>query len=378
MKYTVEIKTQLVTRFLDGESMSALSSETGIPKSTLYSWVQLHIPTKSHLDRSPTIHQYNTLKSHAKKLENMIEVLQKVGCCVSSPLKEKLNAMEALHGEYSVRALCDALKVPRGTYYNHIFRNKRNNSVYIKQREELKPIIQSVFDEHRQIFSAAKVTAVLQDRGYKTSEKTVRSLMREMGLSSVSPGSKRDYQIWKKGENRNIVQQQFTAVAPNKVWVSDVTYFNYNNTAYYLCVIIDLYSRKVVAHRISKKNSTALVTKTFRVAYAARQPEPGLIFHSDRGSAYISKTFSKLLHDCKAVQSLSRSGKPHDNAVSESFFSYLKREELYRRQYKSETNFFRSIDEYIQFYNQKRPHYYLNYKTPDKAEETADMKPASQ
>lgn len=142
-----------------------------------------------------------------------------------------------------------------------------------------------------------------------------------MSSVSVSPSSKRDYQSWKKGENRNILQQKFTAEAPNKVWVSDITYFNYNSTAYYLCVIIDLYSRKVVAHRISKKNSTALVTKIFRAAYTARQPGPGLIFHSDRGSAYISKAFSKLLHDCKAVQSLSRSGKPHDNAVSESFFS---------------------------------------------------------
>jgi len=233
MKYTSELRTQLVARFLDGESMSAISAETGIPKSTLYSWVQPHIPTKSHLDRSPTIRQYNTLKSHAEKLESMIEVLQKVECCISSPLKEKLAAMETLHGEYSVRVLCDALKVPRGTYYNHIFRSKRDNSVYAKQREVLKPIIQSVFDEHRQVFSAAKITAVLQDRGYRTSEKTVRSLMREMGLASVSPSSKRNYQIWKKGENRNIVQQQFTAEALNKVWVSDVTYFHYNGTAYY-------------------------------------------------------------------------------------------------------------------------------------------------
>lgn len=321
MKYSTELKFQLITRFLDGESISTISAEADIPKSTLYSWVQLHIQIKSHLDRPPTIHQYNTLKSHAEKLESMIEVLQKVECCASSPLKEKLAAMEALHGEYSVRVLCDALKVPRGTYYNHIFRSKRDNSVYVKQREVLKPIIQNVFDEHRQVFSAAKVTAVLQDRGYRTSEKTVRSLMRELGLSSVSPSSKRDYQSWKKGENRNILQQKFTAEAPNKVWVSDITYFNYNSTAYYLCVIIDLYSRKVVAHRISKKNSTALVTKIFRAAYTARQPGPGLIFHSDRGSAYISKAFSKLLHDCKAVQSLSRSGKPHDNAVSESFFS---------------------------------------------------------
>ena len=76
MKYSTELKSQLITRFLDGESISTISAEADIPKSTLYSWVQLHIQIKSHLDRPPTIHQYNTLKSHAEKLESMIEVLQ--------------------------------------------------------------------------------------------------------------------------------------------------------------------------------------------------------------------------------------------------------------------------------------------------------------
>ena len=158
---------------------------------------------------------------------------------------------------------------------------------------------------------------------------------------------------WKKNENKNVLQQNFTVKQPNEVWVSDVTYFNHNGLVYYLCVIMDLFSRKIIAHKISKKHSTQLITKTFKAAYQLRTPQPGLIFHSDRGAPYTSYAFRELLYKNQIKQSLSRSGKPHDNAVSESFFSSLKREELYRRKYRSERELYRYIDEYIDFYNKK-------------------------
>lgn len=92
------------------------------------------------------------------------------------------------------------------------------------------------------------------------------------------------------------------------------------------------------------------------------------MFHSDQGSQYTSKTFRQLLRMNKVVQSFSAPGQPHDNAVMESFFSYMKREEIYRTQYKSEQQFVKSIDKYIEFYNTQRPHSILNYKTPEQFE----------
>ena len=133
----------------------------------------------------------------------------------------------------------------------------------------------------------------------------------------------------------------------------------------HVCVILDLFSRKVVAHRVSPKNSTYLVTSTFRQAYQNRNEPQQLMFHSDQGPQYTSNTFRKLLRMNKVVQSFSKSGRPHDNAVAESFFASMKREEVYRTQYCSEHQFMRSIDTYIEFYNTKRPHSTLNYKTPD-------------
>jgi transposase InsO family protein len=107
-----------------------------------------------------------------------------------------------------------------------------------------------------------------------------------------------------------------------------------------------------------------LITFTFRKASDERKPNPGLIFHSDRGTQYTSFAFEKLLQKQQAVQSFSRSGKPHDNAVMESFFAYFKKEELYRRRYNSEKEFLGGIDNYIAFYNGRRPHGALHYKTP--------------
>ena len=98
------------------------------------------------------------------------------------------------------------------------------------------------------------------------------------------------------------------------------------------------------------------------------------MFHSDQGAQYTSKTFRKLLRMNKVVQSFSKSGQPHDNAVMESFFASMKREEIYRTQYKSEQQFIKSIDTYVEFYNKQRPHSTLNYKTPDQFEATYEDK----
>ena len=106
-----------------------------------------------------------------------------------------------------------------------------------------------------------------------------------------------------------------------------------------LCVIIDLFSRRVVGYRVSKKNSTHLVTATFGQAFEAREHPTDLPFHSDRGGQYISDTFMELLRSYGVRQSFSNSGRPYDNAVAETFFSTFKKEEAYRRDYSSEANF---------------------------------------
>ena len=105
-----------------------------------------------------------------------------------------------------------------------------------------------------------------------------------------------------------------------------------------------------------------------------RNAPQSLMFHSDQGAQYTSKAFRKLLRMNKVVQSFSKSGQPYDNAVMESFFASMKREEIYRTQYKSEQQFIKSVTSYIEFYNTQRPHSTLNYKTPDQFETIYESK----
>ena len=186
----------------------------------------------------------------------MIQVLKTVSCTVSSPLQEKLKAMEPLYGQFSVHALCDALEVSRGTFYNHIFRNKKDNTLAAKRREMLKMQIQSIYDDSEQIYGAGKITAILQKQGVKTSQKYASQLMKELGISSVTTTAKKEYKRWERGQNRNFLLQQFQTERPNQVWGSDITVFKFRDKYYYLCVIIDLFSRKVISYRISHKSSS--------------------------------------------------------------------------------------------------------------------------
>lgn len=151
---------------------------------------------------------------------------------------------------------------------------------------------------------------------------------------------------------------------PNEVWVSDVTYFRPQNRNHYIYVILDLFSRKVIAHKVSKKNRTQLITSTFKSAWEERNPELELLFHCDQGAQHTSHRFQELLRSHAVVQSFSNSGKPYDNAVAESFSASLKKEELYRKDYVSESDLRKSVSTYMEFYNMKRPHRTLKNRTP--------------
>ena len=164
-----------------------------------------------------------------------------------------------------------------------------------------------------------KIAAVLRSQGETVSDQFVSNIMRDMNLKSIRTTSKKEH--LRDRRRQNILKQKFDANSPNKVRASDVTYFRYNGCFYYICAVIDLFSRKIIAHKISKTNSTQLTKSTLMTAINARKPSHKLVFHSDNGSNYISKTFEKILAENDIEHSLSRPGNPHDNAVCESFFS---------------------------------------------------------
>jgi len=198
----------------------------------------------------------------------------------------------------------------------------------------------------------------------------VYRLMKSMSLpkmSTVKPMS--TYPKSEHGEYTNHLEQRFNPTAPNLVWVSDITYVKVAGRFCYICVIIDLFSRKVIAYKTSVKIDTRLVLDTFRMAYSKRGCPKGGMFHSDRGSQYTAKEFRREIDIAEFVQSFSAKGHPYDNAVVESFFKYLKKEELNRRSYNTLNELNLSLFEYIEgFYNPRRPHYSNDLMSPDEKE----------
>lgn len=165
MKRTKEDKQKLIDRYFQGEAMSDICLDSGVAKSTFYEWLKPY-KSKATKDGVPVdANAFYKQKQHIQKLEQIIEVLQIVNCTTSAPLKERMEELEILQGQYSVRVLCAALKVDRGTFYNHIKRNKKADNSYKERREQLCEHIKRVYDESNQIFGAKKIKAILSEEG---------------------------------------------------------------------------------------------------------------------------------------------------------------------------------------------------------------------
>ncbi len=371
MKYGEKFKLKLVDEYYNGRSATDICFENQLPRSTFYTWLKPYQTETTKSGYKVNTNEFIKLNQKLEKQYQIIEVLRTVNCTMSASLKDKLYELEKLHGQYSVHVLCEALDVARGTYYNHVFRNKKDNNSYQSRRDELSKQIKKVFDESNQIFGANKIKVILSERGINVSVKMVSELMKEMNISSIRTNSKKIYEKQRiKDKKQDILNMNFSVSAPNQVWTSDVTEFKIKGKRYYICVIIDLYARKVIAYKISLRQSTQLVTSTFKNAYSKRNPEKGLIFHSDRGAPYISNKFRLLLKKMNVEQSFSPKSKPTHNAVAEAFFANFKQEELYRRNYSSEREFREYVQEYMELYNVKRPHSTLSNKTPSSYEST--------
>ena len=367
-KYSQEQKEHILKCYLSGESVLSIQKNSGIPRSTMYHWIKEYNHNHQSKGHVINLKDYNDLNRKYERCLTIIKILQSSPCLASDSVDEKYYAVEDLLLEgYNVNVICAALHMSKGTYYNRKLRGKHGNTKDKLRRDELTPVVEKIYHESNQIYGPGKVAAVMNDRGYPVGVATISKIMHENGWFSIRGGAKALYEMNQK-RKENILKQQFTVSRPNKVWVSDVTYYTYNQIRYYICVIIDLFARKVVAWKIYKKNSTQLTKKTFMQAYSSREITDDLLFHSDQGSNFVSKTFMNYLKGLNVKQSFSKPGRPYDNSVCESFFSNFKQEELYRHEYKTAEDLKRGINKYMVFYNNERPHSVIRYQTPNKAE----------
>ena len=267
-----------------------------------------------------------------------------------------MNAVHALRHEHAVTTLCRVLKVNRSSYYKH-FNSKESERA--KENRRIKICILQIYSEAKCRYGAQKMRKVLEtNHGISISQGRVYRLMKQMQLPKMST-IKPKCQYAKQSDDKSccsILKQNFNPNEPNKAWYSDITYIKVGSRFCYLCVIIDLFSRRVIAYTSSKRIDTKLVLETFESALKNRNYPQNVIFHSDRGSQYTSDEFRKRLDRAIFIQSFSKKGHPYDNAVAESFFKFLKLEETDRHSYHSIEDLELSVFDYIHFYNFKRPH----------------------
>lgn len=260
--------------------------------------------------------------------------------------------------------MCKVLKISQSSYFRW---KKCPFSVRFHKKEELKQCILTIYFDSKQRYGSPRITAELNNLGFKISRITVSKYMRELGIRSklskkfkITTDSKHNYLVVE-----NILDRDFESTKPAQKWVSDITYIRTIEGFLYLTIVLDLYDRKVIGWSLYDEMSTEKTSlSAWKVALANRKIEKGLIFHSDRGVQYANNKFANMLESHHVIRSMSRKGNCWDNSVAESFFKTLKTELIYGNKLINKQQMELEIFQYIEiFYNKKRRHSALNYKT---------------
>lgn len=276
----------------------------------------------------------------------------------------KYQFMQAHQQEFSLKKMSDVLRVSRSGYYRFTTATPSKRAV---ENQRLVAQIKAVHESSRHTYGSPRIHAELKTQGECCSRKRVAQLMRINGLQSkMTKRFKTTTQSNPKAVAApNLLAQDFTAQAPDTRWVTDITYVSTEEGWLYVAAVLDLFSRAIVGLSTSDRMTTELVLNALNQAVLHRQPQSGLMHHSDKGCQYTSQLFQQQLLAYGMVVSMSGTGNCFDNAAMESFFHTLKTEHIYFEHYATREQAERSIFEWIEvFYNRKRRHSTIDYLSP--------------
>ena len=261
-----------------------------------------------------------------------------------------------------VSRLCRLLEVSRSGFYAWRVRVGRPEAVCATGVR-----LKAAFEASGRCYGSRRLTAALRAQGVEIGRHRVRTLMRRHALQARwrrkfahTTDSRHDLAV-----ADNVLDRQFQPTTPDRAWVCDITYIRTRSGWLYLAVVLDLYSRRIVGWATSASMPAELVCSALHMALSVRQPPPGLIVHSDRGSQYASLVHQAMLQQHGIVCSMSRRANCWDNAVMERFFLSLKTERVWQRDYANHAEATADIADYIvRFYNPVRLHSTLGYRSP--------------
>lgn len=270
--------------------------------------------------------------------------------------------------------MCFALDIAPSGYYKwkkckKTLREQADDRLLLKIRE--------IHSTKHARYGAPRIHAELKEAGECCGRKRVARLMR---LNGIVAKHKRKFKATTDSQHKfavapNLLEQNFRVSEPNRIWTADITYCWTLEGWVYLAVVLDMYSRKIVGWAMSERMTRDLVIKAFLMACKARNPSPGLIHHSDKGSQYASDDFKKVLSIFGVRQSMSGKGNCYDNAVTETFFHTLKTELMFGCLFETREEAISAVFEYIEvFYNRERRHSTLGYCSPVKFEQYLELR----
>ena len=374
MYYSKEFKKKIISKYSGGVSVTKLSRGYQIPRSSIYNWIDLYME-KPIEEINISKKQYKASETKMQRLHDEHVISKNLLVKMELTTERKLEFAEELDSKnYPIHMICRILNLRRSTYY-HVKLRKPKITIIDFDDKKLKPLINDIFDKTNGRLGARKIRTLMMKENQKISERRVKRLMNEMNLIPNQPDENyNNYHKRKYSYKPNIISKSEYYPKSNKIWVSDITYIRVRKEHYYLYVIIDLYSRKVIGHTLARSLETIELIELMKTTYKTRNRPKDLIFHSDQGLQYASKIFKIYLKKHKITQSFSKKGCPYDNSVAESFFASLKKEEIYRHIYNSFDQLKDSIDEYIVFFNTVRPHGSLGHLTPDEFDKKGHIK----
>jgi putative transposase len=267
--------------------------------------------------------------------------------------------------EFSVRLMCKVLEVSTSGYY--AWRGRPPSKREMANRE-LMAKIKEEFEKSSETYGSPRIYQVMRKLGLMCSPNRVARLMRAAGLKAKQTRRYRSTTKRNKADRAapNILKRDFSAEAPNKKWVADITYIATQEGWLYLATILDLFSRRVVGWSMSPRMTSDLTLGALHMATRRCQPERGLIHHSDQGSQYTDSEYQAVLAAHGIVASMNGVGSWWDNAPMESFFGTLKSELVYDRAYRTRAEASTDLFYYIEaWYNRRRLHSALGYESPE-------------
>ena len=265
--------------------------------------------------------------------------------------------------------VCRYLSVNRTSFYAW---QTAEPTIFEEQDAQLAPLIRVIFKRHRRRYGARRIAEDLKEIGHPCDRRKVSNVMKTLKLKAIQPKSfvpKTTDSRHRLGYSPNLLLDAAAPTTINQVWVGDITYIPLTDGTFcYMAMLMDLFSRRIVGWHLDNNMTEQLVLKALRSGIKERQPDVGLLHHTDRGGQYAGNEYRSLLRRADVTQSMSRADNCYDNAFMESCFGTIKNElEMTDYQCKAEAR--KEMSKYIRYYVHERRHSSLDYRSPAQFEQ---------